>query len=117
MPKPLTPRPWPFGDRLLVSVLAELGAGHITEAPIQDAGSFTSGLCEGRQVTIDPEVDLVMTTLHELLHRLRPAWTESYVDHMTMALMRRLNEAQMRQIAVEYHKRKVVRKRPKVVEL
>jgi hypothetical protein len=115
------PRPpkksWPFGERLLVSVLTELGSGRITEAPIQDAVSFTSGLCEGRgHITVDPDVDLVMVLLHELLHRLHPAWSERGVDNLVMGLMRRLTEAQMRQIAVEYHKRKVVRKRPKVME-
>ena len=102
---------------MLISVLAELGAGGIAEGAIHDAASFTSGLCEGRSVTIDPDVDVVMVLIHELIHRLHPAWGERRVDSMTMALARRLSEAQLRQIAAEYHKRKVIRKRPKVVDL
>jgi hypothetical protein len=106
-------------DPLLLRVCAELGAGRITEAYISDPKWHVDGLCEfgprGR-VTISPHYQTVDSLVHELIHRLQPEWSESYVRGRTTRLVRALTEQQLQTIYDEYQKRKRTRKSPVVVE-
>lgn len=106
---------------LLLSVMAEIGAGNIWEGWISDPGYMTDGLCEGggrgnAQITINPAHQTVLTVLHEALHRLHPEWPESYVRNRATWLRRRLTDEQAQTIYAEYERRKKTRRTPKVVE-
>jgi len=116
MSRPRPPKPWPFGERLLVRVVAELGRGGLTERYIKDPTAITSGLCESGRITINPIPETVDTVAHELIHRLYPEWGELRVAQMTRALVRRMTDAQIQQFALEYDARKRVSKRTKIVE-
>lgn len=102
-------------DPLLLRVCAEIGAGSITEAYIHDPGYMTDGLTWGRQITINPAHQTVLTLIHECLHRLHPAWSENYVRNRTSYLCRRLSDGEVQAIYGEYEKRK--RKRRRAVRL
>ena len=99
---------------MLVEVLAELGAGQIRERFIHDPKELVHGETTGRRITISPAVALCDTVLHECLHRLRPAWSESYVRNRTSWLMRRMSEEQIEQVYREYGRR-VAKRRPSQV--
>ena len=102
---------------LMISVLAELGAGRVSEGRIHDKEAFTEGLCiDSKHIVIDPVPNVVDSLLHEALHRLHPEWSENYVRNRTTFLLRRLTDAEVTQIYQEYQNRKGVRKRPVVVD-
>lgn len=92
-------------EPLMVRVWAELGAGQIREDYIIDPKEFVYGLCEGRRITINPVLSLVETTIHELLHRLYPAWSERYVRNRTTYLMRRMTDQEIQTFYDEYRRR------------
>lgn len=100
---------------LLLRVMAEIGAGRITEAYIHDPGMATEGLTEGPQITINPAHAIVNTLIHECLHRLHPAWSERTVRQKTSYLCRRLTDAETQTIYQEYQRRKRTRKTRKRV--
>jgi hypothetical protein len=54
----------------------------------------------------------VDTVLHELLHRLHPAWSESYVRRTTTYLRRKMTEQETVMFFEEYQRRAKRRKRP-----
>jgi hypothetical protein len=57
-------------DPLLIAVLAELGAGRISEDFIRaEDGGQVHGLIEGQHISINPMHSVVDTVLHECLHR------------------------------------------------
>jgi hypothetical protein len=104
---------------LMVRVWAELGAGHITE----DLSLRSSvkherlhGLQEGRHVWVNPSHATVDTVVHELLHRMNPTWSESYVRRTTTFLVTRMTDEEIRAFYDEYQRRAHRRKRPKVCE-
>ena len=73
-------------DALLTGVLLELQAGGIREAFMPRSGPyrFVRGQCaDDGQITVNPIHDTVDTLIHELLHRLHPAWTDRYVRRTT----------------------------------
>ena len=101
-------------EPLLLRVCAELGAGRISEAFIVD----TPGIqCDGftddasKHITINPAFQTVDTVIHELLHRLYPAWSETYVRNRTTFLRRRMSDADVLAVYSEYSKRVYRRKR------
>lgn len=103
-------------EPLLLRVCAELGAGRISEAFIVD----TPGIqCDGftddasKHITINPTFQTIDTVIHELLHRLYPAWSETYVRNRTTFLRRRMSDADVRAVYSEYQQRVHRRKRPR----
>lgn len=103
-------------ESLLVRVCAELGAGRISESYIVD----TPGVqCDGfmddssRHITINPQHQTIDTVIHEILHRLHPAWPETYVRNRTAYLRNRMNDAEVQAFYSEYEKRVKRRKRPR----
>jgi len=85
-------------DPMLLEVVAAIGAGRIEIGPIHDKDDWVSGICEGARIRINPAIDVVDSTLHECLHRLRPAWVERTVKARTTRLMRQLSDAEIDKI-------------------
>jgi hypothetical protein len=83
-------------DPLLIEVIAALGAGRIDLGPIHDDESFVDGYAERNgRVRINPAPALVDTALHELIHRLRPGFSERAVRAKTTRLMRQLSDPEI----------------------
>jgi hypothetical protein len=82
-------------DPLLLEVAAAIGAGRIAMKRIRGA----HGQCwpDGR-VEIDPRAETVDTLVHELIHRLRPTWTERTVKARTTKLMRQMTWDEMERL-------------------
>lgn len=107
-----------FGrDPLLLRVCAELGSGKITEAYLHDPGFHTDGLTtsDGRKhITINPAHQTIDTLIHECLHRLYPAWSETYVRSRTSFIRNRMSDEEVRVLYDLYQakvkRRKTVRK-------
>lgn len=106
---PRKPGPSPS---LLLRVMAELGAGRITEAYIVDPGCVTDGVCDSSRghITINPMHQTVDSVLHECLHRLHKEWSEVYVRNRVSWLRRRLTDDQVQTIYAEYERRRHKRK-------
>ena len=90
---------------LLVDVLAEFGAGRITEAFITDRHCFIHGETDGKRITINPAIATVDTLIHEICHVIRPQWTENYVRRTTTWLLRRMSDEQIQALYEQYQKR------------
>ena len=109
------PRP----DGLLVRVAAELGAGRISEAFIKDAsGAQCHGFTEGSRhhITINPVHLTCDTLIHELLHRLYPAWSEAYVRNRTAYLRNRMSDQELQALYGEYQTRVYRPQRPRALD-
>jgi hypothetical protein len=85
----------PARDPLLLELVAAIGAGRIEIGTIHDDESFVHGVCEGDRVTINPSISVVDTALHEVLHRLRPGFSERAVRAKVTRLMRSLSMAEI----------------------
>ena len=102
---------------LIGRVWAELGAGQITEAFISDGRSLTDGYFNGSgHITINPAHQTIDTLIHEILHRLHPDWSETYVRRTTTYLRRRMSDEEVQAMYSEFQKRKRTRKRPRRIE-
>jgi hypothetical protein len=86
-------------DPLLIAVLAELGAGRISEDFIRaEDGGQVHGLIEGQHISINPMHSVVDTVLHECLHRARPELSELAVRRRTAKFMRCLTDVEIQSI-------------------
>lgn len=104
-------------DPLMVAVWAEVGAGRIREDYICDPHHFVDGETQHTgHITINPAPAVVDTIVHEILHRLRPAWSERYVRRTTSYLMRRMTDEEIQALYEEYQRR-VRRRRRRRAEL
>lgn len=106
---PRQPGPTPS---LLLRIMAAIGDGGITEAWISDPGYMTDGICDPQhgRITINPAHQLCDTVLHEVLHRLHPAWPEAYVRGRVTWLRKRMTDEQVQTLVAEYEARKHKRK-------
>jgi len=110
-------KPNPALDRLLIVLLAELGAGRIWEGFLPSTkDAHIDAETEGQKITINPAPEIVDSVLHECAHRAFPAWKESYVKGRISALMKRITDEQVQAIYAEYVRRKRTRRRPKKAE-
>lgn len=83
-------------DPLLMEVLVALGAGRVAFGAIHADGEVVHGIAEkSGAITINPAASVVDTAVHELLHRLRPAWSERSVRSRTAKIMRGLTDAEI----------------------
>lgn len=102
---------------LIGRVWAEIGAGRITEAFIQDGAALTDGYYNGSgHVVINPVHQTVDTLIHEILHRLHPHWSEAYIRRTTTYLRRRMGDEEVQAMYREFQKRARKRKRPYRIE-
>ena len=88
-------------DPLLLEVAAAIGAGNLRIAHIPSTRrEYIHGLCDQHtgHVTINPATGTVDTAIHEMLHRLRPHWTERGVRRRTRQLMKRLSDAEVEKL-------------------
>lgn len=98
---------------LLGRIWAELGAGQITEAFIRDGASFTDGWYNGHgHITVNPVHHTIDTLIHEILHRLHPQWSETYIRRTTTYLRRLMSDEEITAMYDEFQKRARKRKRP-----
>ncbi len=103
-------------EPLMVRVWAELGAARISEGYLRDGKSFTDGITYSNgQITINPVHQTVDTVIHEILHRMHPAWCENYVRRTTTYLRRRMTDQETQAMYDEYQRRVKKLKRPRDV--
>ncbi len=96
---------------LLGRVWAELGSGRIDEAYLPStARHFVEGQIVGQRITVNPAPSVVDSAIHEILHRLQPSWSESYVRRTTTLIMRRMTDEEVAAFYDEYTKRAKKRK-------
>lgn len=96
-------------DQLFASVLLELQAGWIKEEfmPRSSTYRFVHGECTRQgEIRVNPVHVILDTLIHELLHRLHPKWSESYVRRTTTYLRRRMNDDEAKQLYAEYQRQK-----------
>lgn len=85
-------------DPLMLEVVAAIGAGRIELGPIhsEDPSEFIHGLAwPDGTVRINLAPSVVQTVVHELLHRMRPTWTERAVRAKTTRLIKQLSDAEI----------------------
>jgi len=98
----------------LSALEAELAKGRIYEATlITDDGAHLEGMCDldAQTITIDPKVAIVSTLLHELIHRLHPAWSERRVRLAEKYALKQLSQHDI-QTWYRRYKRAVRKRRP-----
>ena len=98
-------------DERLAEVAVEFSKGRIYEATLVDPTHHLEGLCDhqSQAVVINPQVSVVDSLIHELLHRRYPDWSEARVRRETKRLMGRLSS---HDVAVWYRRyRRAVKKR------
>lgn len=107
-------------DALLIELVAAIGAGHIQSGAIIDdddeADEVVYGICESvGTVVVDEAVCRSEVLLHEVLHRMRPRWSEAKVNRTAARIFRRLSREQIEAIDRVYLGVRKSRKRPKVI--
>lgn len=80
--------------RLIVGILAALGAGKVTECRLTSKDEYVDGLQVGDHVWVDPCHAVVDTLIHELIHWLRPVWSETTVRGWTTRCISTLSDAE-----------------------
>jgi len=85
-----------MADPLLLDVTAALGSASITSGQIVPEKHrrymTVLGLQEGRHVTINEGALVVPTLIHELIHYVRPHYTELGVERACQRLLRSLTD-------------------------
>jgi hypothetical protein len=97
----------PKRDPLLLRLVARIGDADFTEAYIpRESGRDVYGLwMPDGSITVNPIPHTVDTIIHELLHDLKPAWSERYVRSVTTRLLKSISEDELQTIYGEYRKR------------
>ena len=95
-------------DRLFVDVLTALGQGKVSaETWLESEGELLDGHCDDDgKVQINEASVLVPTLLHELVHRVRPEYTERGATRWATMLLRHISRAQVERIYEMYQVRK-----------
>ena len=93
----------------LAELWAELGKGGVTEAHITAPDMHVDGLCVfPHQVYVNPAPNIVLTLLHELMHRRHPRWSERRVDRESKALLGHMSDKDVKRWYRAYQKAKRV---------
>lgn len=96
---------------LLDDLADELTKGQIYEATLVDPTHHLEGLCDGDVITVDPQVSIVSTLLHELIHRRYPAWSEARVRRAERQALSQLSQHDLR-VWYRRYRRAVKKRRP-----
>lgn len=98
-------------DKLLMECTVALAETELNEAYIRKDAANTRfyGLQEPGRVWVNPVTAVVDYLLHEMIHEVRPGWSEATVASMTTRLMHRMTDEQIREFHRLYQNRKVVR--------
>ena len=83
-------------DKLMVEILTSLGGDlELREDYLIDSSRPKKGWLHGQYadgvVTINPAPFVVDTLIHEVLHHLRPEWSETTVRRRTTQLLRKMS--------------------------
>jgi hypothetical protein len=70
------------------------------------------GLCDGQIVYINPAHVLVETSIHELIHRVRPRWGERRVRSETKRIVKTFKDADVLRWYRQYERVKAVSRKP-----
>ena len=96
---------------LLIEVMAALGDVRLSERYLIDEDNkkthFLHGIQEGNEIVINDAVGIVPTLIHELIHFVRPQWSETTVRRFTTRLVRQLDHSEVRAIYDQYRERRV----------
>ena len=96
---------------LLIEVMAALGDVRLSERYLIDEDNkkthFLHGIQEGNEIVINEAVGIVPTLIHELIHFVRPQWSETTVRRFTTRLVRQLDHSDVRAIYDQYRERRV----------
>ena len=103
----------------LADLREELGKGRVVEAKLRDPNFHLDGLCDfGSDIIyIDPRPSIVLTLLHELLHRRWPSWSERRVDRESRKLFTAFTHAELSHWYRAYLKAKRARRSTVQVDL
>lgn len=102
-----------MSDPILLEIAAAVGAGRISIRAIHDNADICHGVTmDDGEIAISPIPSTCDTLVHEVIHRLRPAWTERAVRSRTAKLMRRMTMAEMETLYVILMASAKVKKRP-----
>lgn len=82
-------------DPLLLEVVANIGRGRITLGAIHHPSLHVHGYMEAGYIRINDRISTVDTLLHEVLHRIRPKWSEQTIRSRTAKMMRQLTMAEI----------------------
>jgi hypothetical protein len=95
---------------LLVDVLAALGDVSISQRylidPAHKRSYFMHGQQDGKDITINEAPNIVSTLIHELVHYVRPTWSERTVRRFTTILIRQLTHKEIQAIYDQYRERR-----------
>lgn len=94
----------------LTEVLCAFGETPIYEGYIRDAECFVDGCFEGERVVVNPIPSTVDTILHELIHRLRPEWSERVVVARARKFLQQMSDDDIQRVYYAYQRRKKVLK-------
>jgi hypothetical protein len=106
-PAPLSPN--------LEDLLDELKRGRVYACSLHDRKYILDGFTDGTTIWIDARVSVIDTLIHELLHRLKPRWSERTVRRHTGKILEQIDDTTMRRVWRAYQ-RVVKRRRPYRVE-
>ena len=97
----------------LAELWSELDRGRIIEATIRASDAHVDGLCIFPDaIYVNPAPAIVLTLLHELMHRRYPAWSERRVDRESRRMMGHLTHADLQRWYRAYQRAMRTRKRP-----
>jgi len=96
---------------LLDELADELAKGRIYEAALIDPTHHLEGLCDNGAITVDPQVSIVSTLLHELIHRRYPLWSEAKVRREEKRALGHLSQHDLR-VWYRRYRRAVKKRRP-----
>jgi len=84
-------------DPLLIELIAAIGAGRIDSGAIHERGHFVYGWCDDKngRVRFNPAPHAVLICLHEMIHRMRPAWTERGVSSRATRLLSQMSDQEV----------------------
>ncbi len=110
--RPVNARKHPEQAALFALLREQMHVAPITEAFITAKDAHIEGFCDGgsKHVTINPQPPIVLAILHELLHRMKPRWSERRVDRESQAVLCCMNDREIRAFYRLYQERKYARK-------
>lgn len=92
----------------------EIDRGRIFECSLRDPKWRLDGLQDGENIYIDPRPAIIETLCHELLHRMRPRWSERRVTQESRRLLSRMSE---QDLAAWWRRYQRIKRKGRPVEL
>ena len=102
-----------MSDPILLEIAAAIGAGRISIRAIHDNVELCHGATlDDGEIAISPIPSTCDTAIHEVLHRLRPEWSERTVRARTAKLMRKITNAELETLYTVLMSSATVKRRP-----